>query len=586
LSGAGIPEGPPVFHCSERVTFRAAQERSPIVRLTKLSHPIARRRPSAENRRSTADALFRALSENAPVGITLARKGRTLYANRAYLQLFGYADSSAVLGESLLNQIAPECRKEIAEQVRRRERGEAVPNSYETRGLLRDGSTFPLRVDVARIQLEDGPANLAFFTDGGEHRNAERELSQALARERGARAEAEAANRMKDEFLATLSHELKTPLTAMLGWARLLRSGELDAGTAARAIETIESNARLQAQLIEDLLDVSRIILGKLLLGVRPVELALVIEAALDAVRPAAAAKSIRLLRTLDPATGLVAGDPDRLQQVVWNLLSNAVKFTPSKGQVEVRLERAGRFAQITVTDTGKGISAEFLPYVFDRFRQADSSSTRVHGGLGLGLALVRHLVELHGGSVHAASAGERNGATFSVQLPLLSHQDVHDSLAFSSGPGTDKDELIDDVQVARLRGLSILVMSDEVAEREFLKAVFTRYGARVTAAYSTAEAIALMNRKPPDIFVADFEMAGPNSSRLLKALEGRRQGTAVPTLAIVNEAPTDLGDKALLAQFQKHLTRPLDPVRLTQSIMLLADGRRSKRGIPETPLS
>jgi PAS domain S-box-containing protein len=512
----------------------------------KPSHPITRRRSQVEKGRNATDALFRALSENAPVGITLAREGRTLYANRAYLQLFGYSDPSAVLGQSLLNQIAPQCREEIVDRVRRRERGEAVPNSYETLGLRQDGSTFPFRVDVARIQLEDGPANLAFFTDVAEHRNAEKELNQALARERAARAEAEAANRMKDEFLATLSHELRTPLTAMLGWARLLHSGELDADTAARAVEIIENNARLQAQLIEDLLDVSRIILGKLPLGVRPVELALVIEAALDAVRPAAAAKSIRLLRTLDPATGLVSGDPDRLQQVVWNLLSNAVKFTPSKGHVEIRLERVGRFAQITVNDTGKGISAEFLPFVFDRFRQADSSSTRVHGGLGLGLALVRHLVEMHGGSVHAASPGERKGATFSVQLPLLSNRDIHASLALRSGPGAGKDDKIENVQVARMRGLSILVMSDDGAEREFLQAVFTNQGAQVTAAYSTAEAVALMKRRRPDIFVADFEMAGPNSSRLLQALQGRGKGTAVPTLAIVNEAPSDPGDKAL----------------------------------------
>src|SRR4030095_13733222 len=215
------------------------------------------------------------------------------------------------------------------------------------------------------------------------------------------------------------------------------------------------------AQLIEDLLDVSRIILGKLPLGVRPVELALVTEAALDAVRPAAAAKSIRLLRVLDPATGLVSGDPDWLQQAVWNLLSNAVKFTPSQGQVEIRLERRGRFAQITVKDTGKGISADFLPFVFDRLRQADSSSTRAHGGLGLGLALVRHLVDLHGGSVQAASAGEGKGATFCVQLPRLSHEDVVDSLALRSAPGTRKVEHIDDVRVGCLRGLSILVMSD-----------------------------------------------------------------------------------------------------------------------------
>jgi CheY-like chemotaxis protein len=383
---------------------------------------------------------------------------------------------------------------------------------------------------------------------------------------------------MKDEFLATLSHELRTPLTAMLGWARLLRSGELDTDTAARAVETIESNARLQAQLIEDLLDVSRIILGKLPLGVRPVELALVTEAALDAVRPAAAAKSIRLFRILDPATGLVSGDPDRLQQVVWNLLSNAVKFTPAKGQVEIRLERLGRFAQITVNDTGKGISAEFLPFVFDRFRQADSSSTRAHGGLGLGLALVRHLVELHGGSVHAASAGEGKGATFSVQLPLLSNEDVAESLGLRSAPGARKVKHVEDIQVSCLRDVSILVMSDEGTERDLLKAVFERRGARVTAAYSTAEAVALIIRKRPDIFVADFEMAGPNSSRLLQALEGRGRGARVPTLAIVNEGPTDPVDKALLARFHNHLTRPLDPVRLIESIRALTNGLRRKR--------
>jgi PAS domain S-box-containing protein len=547
-------------------------------------HSVSRRpRLPAEKGRGTTDALFRALSENAPVGITLARGGCTLYANRAYLQLFGHTDPSAVLGQSLLNQIAPECREEIADNVRRRERGEAVPNSYETVGLRQDGTTFPFRVDVARIQLEDGAANLTFFTDVGEHRQAEKELSQALAREHAARAEAETANRMKDEFLATLSHELRTPLTAMLGWARLLRSGELDTDTAARAVETIESNARLQAQLIEDLLDVSRIILGKLPLGVRPVELALVTEAALDAVRPAAAAKSIRLVRILDPATGLVSGDPDRLQQVVWNLLSNAVKFTPSKGQVEIRLERVGRFAQITVSDTGKGISAEFLPFVFDRFRQADSSSTRLHGGLGLGLALVRHLVELHGGSVHAASAGEGEGATFSVQLPLLSNEDIPDSLTLRSAHGTGRFESIGDVHVFGLRGVSVLVMSDESAERDLLKAVLERQGALVTAAYSTAEAVALVLRKRPDVFVADFEMAGPNSARLLEALAGTGMGTKIPTLAIVNAAPTNPVDKALLALFRNHLTRPLDPTRLTESVRVLTNGRRKRRKTPST---
>jgi len=543
-----------------------------------------RRSPPEKGQKAT-DVLFRALSENAPVGITLAREGRTLYANRAYLQLFGCSDPSTVVGRSLLNQIAPECRDAIAEYVRRRESGEPAPVSYETVGLRPDGSTFPFRVDVARIQLEDGPANLAFFTDVGDHRNAERELSHALARERAARAEAEAANRMKDEFLATLSHELRTPLTAMLGWARLLRSGELDADTAARAIQTIESNARLQAQLIEDLLDVSRIILGKLPLGVRPVELAMVIEAALDAVRPAAKAKSILLLRTLDPATGLVSGDPDRLQQVVWNLLSNAVKFTPPKGQVEIRLERVERFARITVTDTGKGISREFLPFVFDRFRQADSSSTRLHGGLGLGLALVRHLVELQGGSVNAASEGDGKGATFSVQLPLLRTKEEPDSSASQSGPEASRNEGVEEDRLSRLRGLSILVMTEQAAERELLKAVFTRQGARVTDAYSMAEVLALMKRRPPDIFVADFEMAAPHGSGLLRILEGRSKGAVLPALAIINNVPIDPEDKALLTQFRKHVTRPLDPVQLTQAIRLLAENGRRKRRITEPPL-
>ncbi|MBM3804385.1 MAG: hybrid sensor histidine kinase/response regulator [Acidimicrobiia bacterium] len=416
-----------------------------------------------------------------------------------------------------------------------------------------------------------------------EHRTAERELSQALARERVARAEAEAANRMKDEFLATLSHELRTPLTAMLGWARLLRGGELEAETAARAIETIESNARLQAQLIEDLLDVSRIILGKLPLGVRPVELAAIIEAALDAVRPAAAAKSIRLLRALDPATGLVSGDPDRLQQIVWNLLSNAVKFTPSGGQVDIRLDRVGRSARITVTDTGKGILPEFLPFVFDRFRQADSSSTRVHGGLGLGLALVRHLVELHGGSVHAESAGEGKGATFSVQLPLLSAGEAHDPPALSAEPSVGSDEPPGGVRVALLRELRVLVMSDEGAERELLKAVLTRHGARVTEAYSTAEAVALMRRARPDIFVADFEMAVSNSERLLHALHGRGRSAAVPCLAIRNDAPTESADRSLLARFHKQVTRPVDPGQLTQFIVELTRWQRKKDRDPSS---
>jgi signal transduction histidine kinase len=252
-----------------------------------------------------------------------------------------------------------------------------------------------------------------------ERKAAEEERELLLTREQAARAEAEAASRMKDEFLATLSHELRTPLNAMLGWTQILRTRKLDEAKAARALETIDRNTKSLSQLIEDVLDVSRIITGKLHLNVRPVELVPVIEAALETVLPAANAKDIGIEARLDPSSGTVLGDANRLQQVVWNLLSNAVKFTPKGGRVEVRLEVIDSRVQIRVSDTGQGISPEFLPYVFERFRQADSTTTRSHGGLGLGLAIVRHLVELQGGTVHVESAGIGQGATFIVNLPL-----------------------------------------------------------------------------------------------------------------------------------------------------------------------
>ena len=238
--------------------------------------------------------------------------------------------------------------------------------------------------------------------------------------------ETQEASRLKDDFLATVSHELRTPLNAILGWSRMLRTNRFDAETAAQALETIERNAKAQAQLIEDLLDVSRIITGKLRLDIRPVEPVAVINAAIDAVRPAADAKHVRIETVLDPWAGIVSGDPDRLQQVLWNLLSNAIKFTPKDGSVQIRLERVNSHIEITVSDTGQGIAPEFLPFVFDRFRQADSTLTRAHGGLGLGLAIVRHLVEMHGGTVRAESEGENRGATFTVTLPLraIHHQE------------------------------------------------------------------------------------------------------------------------------------------------------------------
>src|ERR671926_240302 len=315
--------------------------------------------------------------------------------------------------------------------------------------------------------------------------------------------EAQESSRLKDEFLATVSHELRTPLTAILGWAHMLRKGEFNDESARRALDTVERNARAQAQLIDDLLDVSRIVTGKLRIDVRPVDTNTFIEAAVEALRPAAEAKGVRLQKVLDTGTVTVSGDPVRLQQVVWNLLSNAIKFTPRGGRVQVRLERVNSHVEIAVSDTGQGIDAEFLPHVFDRFRQADMKTTRQHGGMGLGLAIVRHLVELHGGTVRAESGGEGRGATFTVLLPVapVFHAEeegarVHPA-ARSTLPNFEVYE--------RLDGLNVLVVDDEPDTREMLKAGLGQCGASVTVAASAQEALEAMEGSTPDLIISDI---------------------------------------------------------------------------------
>jgi signal transduction histidine kinase/ActR/RegA family two-component response regulator len=374
--------------------------------------------------------------------------------------------------------------------------------------------------------------------------------------------EVQEANRAKDEFLATVSHELRTPLTPMLTWVRLLRTARLDTATAARALEAIERNARAQAQLVEDLLDVSRIITGKLRLDARAVALEAIAEAALDAVRPAADAKGITLDAALDSGV-VVTGDPDRLQQVLWNLVSNAVKFTPRGGRVEVSLGRAGDHAQVTVRDTGMGIRPEFLSFVFDRFRQADASTTRVHGGLGLGLAIVRHLVELHGGSVEAASEGEGRGATFAVRLPLapigaLARADVRWPAA-----------------AAVLDGLRVLVVDDEPDTLEALSAALAGFGARVRTALSTREALAVLDRESADVLVADIAMPGEDGYALVRELRGRPadRGGRIPAAALTAYARPADAERALEAGFQVHVTKPVEPGDLAAVIARLAGG-------------
>jgi signal transduction histidine kinase/ActR/RegA family two-component response regulator len=389
--------------------------------------------------------------------------------------------------------------------------------------------------------------------------------------ESSARATAESSNRLKDEFLATLSHELRTPLTAVLGWLSLLQSGKLDEATRAQALATIERNANAQAQLIEDILDVSRIITGKSSLTVRPFDLKEVIDAAIASVHPAAEAKQIRIEKIINPKASLIWGDANRLQQVIWNLLSNAVKFTPKEGLITVRLERVNSHTQIVVSDTGQGINAEFLPYVFDRFRQADSTSTRAHSGLGLGLAIVRHLVEMHGGSVRAESEGEGRGATFILDLPVRAvRQETGDEVfAYQS-----EEDLAGTAREPQLQDVRVLVVDNDEDARDLLRKSLEQCGACVTTASSAAEALAALEQARPDVLVSDIGMPGEDGYdliRAVRALEQKQNGGSLPAVALTAYVREEDRRRAISAGYQEHLTKPVELARLSKLIATLA---------------
>jgi PAS domain S-box-containing protein len=375
--------------------------------------------------------------------------------------------------------------------------------------------------------------------------------------------EAQESSRLKDEFLATVSHELRTPLTAILGWAHMLRTGGFNGDDSLKAIETIERNARSQSQLIDDLLDVSRIITGKLRIDVRPIDPNSFIEAAIESVRPAAEAKEVRVQRIMDTGVVTVSGDPIRLQQVIWNLLSNAIKFTPKGGRVQVRLERVNLHIEIGVRDSGAGIAPEFLPYVFDRFRQADQRTTRQHGGLGLGLAIVRHLVELHGGTVRAESPGQGQGATFTVLLPVAPvyqsvgqgervHPAARDTLPLYECPD-------------RLDGLKILTVDDEPDTRELLKVGLGQCGAQVTAVGSVAEALEAIGAAVPDLLISDIGMPGEDGYELIRRVRElpAEGGGKVPAIALTAYARVEDRMQALRAGYQMHVPKPVELAEL-----------------------
>ncbi len=396
------------------------------------------------------------------------------------------------------------------------------------------------------------------------------ERKQLLDSERAARAEAERMSDLKDDFLATLSHELRTPLSAILGWSQVLRRRKVSEAELQHAIDIIERNARAQTQLIEDLLDMSRITSGKLRLEIQPVEPATFIDAALETVRPAAHAKGIRLEKILDPAAGPISGDPGRLQQVVWNLLANAIKFTPRAGKVQVLLQRVNSHIEISVSDTGSGIRADFLEHMFERFRQADASTTRKHGGLGLGLSIVRQLVELHGGTVRAQSAGEGRGATFTVHLPLAVVQ-APASPEVRLQPRGTRDAPAD-YRISDLTGIKVLVVDDEPDARGLLGRVLGDCGAEVWSAGSGQEALALLAQRRPDVLLSDVGMPDMDGFELLRRVRELEDGsTRLPAIALTAFARSEDRTRALRAGFLVHVSKPVEPAELVATVASVA---------------
>ena len=443
---------------------------------------------------------------------------------------------------------------------------EKVEYHHQYRTVWRDGSIHwtEARGEFSYDANGQPYRMIGVIVDISARKQAEQEREQLLAHEQAAREEAEAANRIKDEFLAVLSHELRSPLNPILGWSSLLRNRKLDAAKTAYALETIERNAKLQTQLIEDLLDVSRILRGKLNLNMAPVNLALTIEAALETMRLAVEAKSIQIQTTLEPNTGQVLGDSARLQQVVWNLLSNAVKFTPNGGQVKVRLERMGTHAQIQVSDTGKGIAPDFLPHVFEYFRQADSTTTRKFGGLGLGLAIVHHLVELHGGTIQADSLGEGQGATFTVTLPLMNVSSKQRNESLSSPRTPDTSPLTD---------VRILLVDDDADTRDLMAFTLEQSGALVTSVGLASEALQVFKQTNFDLLISDIGMPDVDGYMLIQQILAvpPKQGRIL-AIALTAYAGESNRQQALAAGFQQHIAKPVEPEELVKTVVTLIE--------------
>jgi PAS domain S-box-containing protein len=541
-----------------------------IVGASKIARDVTHRRHAEQAMRAT-ELRFRLMADSAPVLIWIADTSKACtWFNKAWLE-FSNRTMEQELGFGWVQNIHPEDLDRFLQ---------LYSDHFEARTAFKAEYRFR-RHDGEWRWLIDNAVPLYEGSDGifsgyigscvdiTEFRQAATDREQLLISERAARSEAERLGRMKDEFLATLSHELRTPLNAILGWATLLRRVKVGSDDYVKGLETIERNARVQTQIIADLLDMSRIISGKVQLDVQPVDLHEVISAALDAIRPSADAKQVRLRATLDAKAGRIRGDASRLQQVFWNLLTNAVKFTPAAGRIDVVLERVNSHIEVSIEDSGIGIKPEFLAFVFDRFRQADASITRRHGGLGLGLSIVKHLVELHGGTVRVKSPGEGQGATFIVALPI--------SVARASDSGRHERPGFADVDLfsvglPSLAGVTVLVVDDEPDARVLVSRILQERGARTLNAQTGAEALKLLNTESVDILVSDIGMPDYDGYKFIQHIRRDQPKPLrnIPAIALTAYARADDRQRALLAGYQMHLAKPIEPRELIAGIASL----------------
>src|SRR5215469_10472067 len=512
--------------------------------------------------------------------------------NKGAERIFGYS-AEEMIGTSIMRLIPPERQAEEDEILYRIKRGERYDH-FDTIRVAKDGRQLHVSLAISPIKDANGYVVGAskIARDITERKQAEKALAEArkitdaanaerqrlLESERAARSEAERANRMKDEFLATLSHELRTPLNAVLGWATTLRVGSPRTRELAEGLEAIERNARAQAQIIEDLLDMSGIISGKVSLDVQRIDLPTIVAEAIETVRSAASAKGVRLETVIDPLNAPFSGDPNRLQQVFWNLLSNAIKFTPEGGRVQVLLGRVDSNVEISIVDTGEGISPDFLPYIFNRFEQADASTTRRYGGLGLGLAIVKHLVELHGGGIQARSGGVGKGATFIVSLPLTAvHPLPLESEREHPQSKPQDPRLLPEVS---LKDVNVLVIDDEPDTCNLLKMLLKSAGAFVYLARSADEGIEQLITKPVDVLICDIGMPGVDGYTLIRRVRtlGDPKKSGVAAVALTAYARAEDRREAIRAGFQNHLPKPVEPAELLEVVHSLATPRSAPR--------